>query len=395
MRFNRLFPIVLIVLLASSVALSGCTLQPTPDDSASSPPTQADPTEDASSNTVQESATVQPSNRDSDGDGISDREEAERGLDPHSPDTDDDGLPDNEELRVGSDPLEPDTDGDGADDGLELNEGTDPLKADTDGDGLEDGEEIGHASDPLETDTDGDGLDDRKELEIGTAPDRTDTDDDGLPDPEEVNLNGLDPTDPDTDGDKYTDGEEVNEFHGDPLRMSVYVEIDVAARAATPVGEMEHLQEEVFDKAPVESKNGGTGIDLNYEINEKDIEANESVTVDEWAKVYRNHRDKSGYHHLFIVEEIEGDANGYSVRGALIAAEEYSYVDHVIMHELGHSLGLTSDEFEGIDSEEYRWVEYTSVMNYNSQYHLEKLVYSNAAPFNDWKYIEDHPYRPS
>lgn len=59
------------------------------------------------------------------------------------------------------------------------------------------------------------------------------------------------------------------------------------------------------------------------------------------------------------------------------------------MNELGHSMGLTSDAFEGIDSDEYRWVEYTSVMNYNSLYHREKLVY-----FNDWKYIQNHPYRP-
>jgi hypothetical protein len=82
---------------------------------------------------------------------------------------------------------------------------------------------------------------------------------------------------------------------------------------------------------------------------------------------------------------------------------EYDGIDatgNILMHEIGHSLGLSKNTFTGIDSREYTTEEYPSTMNYN-QYSCEinqdctnvvEYQYSTgdegSTDFDDWGYIE-------
>lgn len=63
------------------------------------------------------------------------------------------------------------------------------------------------------------------------------------------------------------------------------------------------------------------------------------------------------------------------------------------MHELGHSLGLSDDEYGRID-EESPPSEYPSVMNYHQG--VDGLVYANTAAegWSDWQFIEKKMYAP-
>lgn len=88
---------------------------------------------------------------DSDGDGLTDLDEVRLyRTDPHKADTDRDRLSDGEEVRRYK---------------------TNPLKADTDGDLLDDGEEVIRGTSPLLTDSDGDGYPDGMEVAAGSRPD--------------------------------------------------------------------------------------------------------------------------------------------------------------------------------------------------------------------------------
>ena len=63
------------------------------------------------------------------------------------------------------------------------------------------------------------------------------------------------------------------------------------------------------------------------------------------------------------------------------------------MHELGHSLGLSSRDFDGIDSDRYTPGEYRNVMNY--ELHSEYYGYSSGEPFDDWRALKAQFNEPS
>lgn len=83
------------------------------------------------------------------------------------------------------------------------------------------------------------------------------------------------------------------------------------------------------------------------------------------------------------------------------------YVGSTFMHELGHALGLSPSDFEGIDSKKYSFGDYPSAMNYNASVDkswLNKLNYlypfvdyygySNNNAFDDWAHLAkglEHP----
>jgi len=184
---------------------------------------------------------------DDDDDGLTDVEEADLGTDQLLADTDGDGLTDLEEFNLGTDPLLADTDNDGDLDNVDncpINSNADQLNTDDDADGdvcdtdddddglfdtgdncplidnadqlNTDGDEQGNACDD---DDDNDGLDDLDEVTYGTNPLLVDTDGDGLTDGQEVNLGGVQLSEPllaDSDSDGLTDLEEVN-LGTDPL----------------------------------------------------------------------------------------------------------------------------------------------------------------------------------
>jgi hypothetical protein len=358
-----------------------------------------------------EQTETDPTDSDTDGDDLSDGAEvSEHGTNPRVADTDADGLNDGAELHDhGTDPTDSDTDGDGLNDGAEIEHETDPTVADTDGDGLDDSAEVNlHETDPLQSDTDGDGLDDSPEVhEYRTDPAVADTDADGLDDGAEINEYETNPIDRDTDGDGLPDGAEVHNSErypgADPLRTDVYVEVDRMEGTELPDREAERIVDRYAD-APVKNPDGSAGIALHF-VESETVPATEpleqSLARDAGLRKYKDEyfeNDGYGYHYLLIAKDIE-DAGGYAYRGQM-AATHYDFrgaTGYVVMHELGHSVGLSSRDFDGIDSEKYSHHEYPSVMNYNVGAGEYKYSDGTAGPndFDDWAHIASQMYTPS
>jgi len=417
---------------------------------------QPDTDDDGLTDGEEQARGTAPLASDTDADGVADGLEVERGTDPLRADTDGDGLDDGEEATLGTDPLSVDTDGDGLDDGRERALGTDPLVLDTDGDGLTDGEEVSRSTDPLDrdsdddrledgrevdlgtdplatdtdgdgiadaaevtgdtdptlADTDGDGLDDGREIELDTEPLLADTDSDGLRDGREVEL-GADPLEPDTDGDRLLDGAEVHRRDvlpgASPTRMDLFVEVDAVEGVGLPVAEAERVVD-AFLEAPV-GPNASRGITLHVVYNESGLADRGAVKVadrpnlaggeDVRLRTYMaDHYDFEGYgyHYLLVVPEVldvpDSEVVGEAERGAMAvqASSRDDVTGSTFMHELGHTLGLSRADFDGIDSRRYTVEEYPSVMNYEAP--PDYYGFSSDEPFDDWGAIETSYYVP-
>ncbi|MDF9744000.1 hypothetical protein [Natrinema salsiterrestre] len=347
---------------------------------------------------------------DPDSDGVPPLVELRDGTAVFDADTDDDGLEDGAEKRYGTDPTAADTDDDGLADGREVAEhGTDPLEADTDGDGLSDPDEIEeYGTDPTSADTDGDGLADGTELlEHGSDPTVADTDDDGLDDGPEVTEHGTDPTDSDSDGDGLSDGAEVHRQDlfpdADPLRTDIYVEIDTMERTHFEEGERERIVAE-FDAAPLGNPDGSTGVTLHL-IDGGTVPWESSTTTADLNGYRSRYFDRRGmgYHYLVIVEDVGGDTRRTNVIGrarpGTMMVESLPGRDRtgsVAMHELGHSLGLSSADFEGIDTDRYSFGSYPSVMNYNAPGEYYGFSAGDGSDdFDDWSALDEQLFTPS
>ncbi|WP_049899497.1 hypothetical protein [Natrinema sp. J7-1] len=347
---------------------------------------------------------------DPDGDGVSPLDELRDGTAVFDGDTDGDGLDDGAEKRYGTDPTRSDTDGDGLADGTEVHDhGTDPTESDTDGDGLDDADELeSHGTDPQTPDTDDDGLRDGAEVhEYESNPTRSDTDGDGLADGSEVHEYGTDPTETDTDGDGLADETELHRRalypDADPLRTDIYVEVDTMDGVALERSAADRLPP-AFEAAPLENPDGSTGGDLHMQFNET-IPREASTDTGDLSR-YRSRyfdREGMGYHYLVIVEDIaeersRGTVIGKAGLGTMMVEAQSSPAEtgSTVMHELGHSLGLSNGDFEGIDTDQYSFASYTSVMNYNSPrdyYGFSAGGFFNE--FDDWAYIDDHMFTPA
>lgn len=353
-----------------------------------------------------------PNKADTDDDGLSDYEEViEFETDPTKADTDSDGLSDSAELKTHqTDPVEEDTDNDGLNDGVEVTQyDSNPLQKDSDGDNVNDGSEVNtHETDPTDPDTDSDGLADGEEInEYDSDPTAADTDSDGLADQREVELD-TNISNPDTDGDGIEDGPEVHEeifSDGSPTQMDVYLELDWMDAERPEDSTIEDVVE-AYDSAPTTNSDGSSGIDLHV-IFDDEIERMDTVGNEELSSIAADHFDhnQTGYHYAVAIEQTtEDDVGGFenhSVPGNAFAfktdaKEGYYYPDGTIsmmfMHELGHSVGLNSWDFEGIDSTSYDQDEYSSAMNYNAESGF--LDYNSGEPFDDWKHIEENMDTP-
>ena len=375
-------------------------------------PLAVDSDEDGIEDPAELDAGSDPLVADSDGDGLADGRERELGSDPLVADADGDGLDDAREVETGSDPTRADTDGDGLDDGREADLGTDATAADTDGDGLADDREIAGQTDPTLADSDADGLEDARELDLGTDPLDGDSDDDRLEDGIEADLE-TDPLDPDTDDDGFEDGPEVDRNDvlpgADPLRLDVYVEVDLVEGTDLPRSEVERVIEAYAD-APV-GVEGHRGIDLHVVFDETDLPErgptsvtdrpasgeDEPARIRSYAEEHFDHRGY-GYHYAVVVPEVL-DVPGSEVIGEagdgeflIQSVERRDVRGSTFMHELAHSLGLDRNDFEGIDSEEYSVKEYPSVMNYDAG--TRYYGYSAGDPFDDWSAIVEDMYVP-
>jgi hypothetical protein len=371
---------------------------------------------------------------DFDGDGVSSFDEYDAGTDPFAADSDGDGLDDGRERALGTHPLVADSDGDGLADGTEVDvygtsatrvdtDGDDlsddvevaddlsnPLAADTDGDGLDDGMERDvYETDPRDRDTDGDGLDDGTEVEqYGTKPLATDSDGDGLRDATEVRTIGTDPTAGDTDGDGLGDGVEAASTGplaaADPLHRDVFVELDYM-RGERPSDDAIALVVDRFANAPLQNPDGSTGISLHVHVDDA-IPSEPRTTPLDSVRLRITHFDNEGrgYHHALAVANAWSDGEsvaGFAATGHLVLQTNDRDGDpyetrgqaHVLMHELGHSLGLSAARFAGIDSYDVPYDEYQSTMNYDAPW--ETVRYSTGGAFDDWAYIDANMYAPS
>ena len=374
-------------------------------------PFAADTDADGLSDGAERDAGTNATDADSDGDGLEDGREVTLGTDPLAVDTDDDGLEDAREANaLGTDPLAADSDDDGLSDGREVEtEGTDPLAADTDSDGLGDGVEVTeYGSSPTNPDTDGDGLRDGREArELGTDPTTNDTDGDRLPDAVELEVYDTDPTSSDTDGDGLEDGVEAADSGplaaADPLARDVFVELDYM-RGERPNANAIALVVDEYAAAPVRNPDGTTGISLHVVVDDaipREPRTNELDSLRLRLSYFDN--ETRGYHHATVVHDarLAGDSvAGFATTGHLVLqtrgrdGDTYTTREqaHVLMHELGHALGLSTARYEGIDSYDVPHDQYESVMNYNAPWGT--LGYSNGAPFDDWAYLEANMYGP-
>lgn len=369
---------------------------------------------------------------DTDGDGVADGIEIERNTDPLESDTDGDGLDDSAEDEYDSNATREDTDGDGLDDGEEVheygtdptvedtdddglidrvevrNQNTDPTVEDTDGDGLIDGDEVhSHRTDPLETDTDGDTLSDSSEVAGKTDPTNPDTDDDGLDDGEEQNW-GTDPTAEDTDRDGLKDGYEVQVAaleDADPLQMDVFIELDWM-RGEKPSRAAIRDVVGVFDEAAVKNPDGTNGINLHVTYS-NEVEREPEVGPYTAVGILRENMEyeRCGYYYALAVEDTdETDTIAYTLSAhenkpivfKTDAKSGYYYPDgsirNAFMHEIGHVLGISNDDYHGVDSLSVDYDAYPSVMNYNSP--ADSLEFSSEKPFDDWGHMSENMNPP-
>jgi len=328
-----------------------------------SDPTTADTDDDALSDGREVELGTNPTSPDTDGDGIGDVDEVELGTDPALADSDGDRLTDPEEAELGTNATVADTDADGLNDSREVELEMNATAADTDGDGLDDGRETELGTNATAGDTDGDGLADGRELELGGDPLAANTDGDGLVDGREAKL-GTNLTLADTDGDTLSDDAEVAGVtdggvelpNADPLRMDLYVQVDVSDNAeAYDEGELDDLAD-AWREMSVDNPDGSTGIDLHTDQGE----LNESLTVsDDTDYVRLKERsdeflgNRSGVYHNLLLVEIDADFAGRAPASGTfsVVATRYhtefggtSYRTFVGVHELLHNVAGRLDE---------------------------------------------------
>jgi hypothetical protein len=231
----------------------------------------------------------------------------------------------------------------------------------------------------------------------------TDADADRIPDaferddcgPVEGCFAGSDPSTPDTDGDGISDGDEVlgtlqgldlQALGADPLRRDLFVEADWMDDAINgmhshrPLPEAVEALEAAFGASPLENPCGGPGIALHLDYGQGGPFTHGGLIGDDTVVVFDSefneykslHFDprRQGYFRYSIhchrynspdnsstgVAEILGDDFIVSLAGGL---QPWSMAT-IIMHELGHNLGLRHGGFEGRNYKP----NYNSVMNY-------------------------------
>lgn len=379
-----------------------------------------------------------PTYDDTDHDGLSDGDEIhEYGSNPNEYDTDWDRLNDGDEAnRHGTDPTKSDTDGDGLPDKEELQHyDTDPTDADADDDGLLDGEEIEHNSAPTHPDSDDDGLLDGEEVHTyNTDPTKAYTVENGFNDGDSVEL-GLDPaqlthardfdkldalfdgditiykerpigdstvpnTGTDSSGDGFSDAYSESEPNITTDEIDIFLQVSYMEGSDVPASTLLHLVN-AFDDAPVTNVDGDeTGINLHIYVDDEPVEHRSYIDLDTYDEHYEDDTFTTqgyGFYHVLVGDRISfaGGVTSAAYDSILVADRDSSTSQgYIIMHELGHQLGLTPNTYDKIDKQT-PFDKYPSVMNYkaNSICPLRDdacVTYSDGPGFDDWSYIEEN-----
>jgi len=121
----------------------------------------------------------------------------------------------------------------------------------------------------------------------------------------------------------------------------------------------------------------------------------------DFGDYFDNHfsQNKRGIFHYALMahyvtsggDQVGGVANGPYPGHFTVADGRWSDIEtgSVFMHELGHTIGLHSRNFDGIDSHRYSFSQYPSVMNYNApnDYYDYSSGPDSSTNYNDWGHL--------
>lgn len=210
----------------------------------------------------------------------------------------------------------------------------------------------------------------------------------------------------DTDGDGLSDVAEKNDprlENASPNRTDVYVEVDYMT-GNKPTQEQLESVKRAYANASVDNPDGSEGITVHIVVDEA-VPPQSNTTMDgvkEYKREYFDHKGL-GYHYVLMVNDAtkrhEGDSAaghgklvGQAQNGHSMVEWREQQVDHTFAHELGHSIGLQPDDFDGVDSRKYSCDLYTSVMNYNC--HNVDTLAGEDSYFDDGEFVENNLYTP-
>jgi len=223
-------------------------------------------------------------------------------------------------------------------------------------------------------DTDGDSVCDDAEARYGTRSNARDSDGDGFSDRAELfGLSDLD----------------LRHYGANPMRKDVFLEIDYYADRK-PTDRTVQLMVDAFAAAPNVNPDGSTGIQLHVLVDDAIASADvdpqidrDGVDMETFMSTYFEPRRAQVFHYALAAASLQPDTDGTALLGtsfaipnnflatglptaAQIAAADPS-VDYdrvvatVLMHELGHNLGLR----HGGNENRNKKPNYLSVMNYS------------------------------
>jgi hypothetical protein len=233
-----------------------------------------------------------------------------------------------------------------------------------------------HSHTHTNIDTDEDGITDKQEIRLGTDSTEKDTDDDGLKDGYEVYLNqSIKP--------------DIN-----PRKKTVLIEIDYTEQNKPDIQTLDTVKN-TFKNAPVDSSSIEKGIEIVFIIDDE-LDVKENITISEYKKLHSEKlfdKRNEGFYHILMIDNPQNDSSTYgisdtSVDGFLLEKNSSSsYTASIMIHEIGHQLGLMPEDYKGIDTRKIEYENYSSIMNYNSEF--KTTEFSKGNRFDDWSHIEE------
>lgn len=213
---------------------------------------------------------------------------------------------------------------------------------------------------------------------------------------------GTDPQKADTSGDGFEDHLKWGPMQDlglpvHPAEPDVYVEVDATVGVDHPTEEQfAEIQSTLAEEPPEEIG----PIHVHFVTCTAGVEP--ASTKEDIHDRTREHREIRGlgFHYLLINDGrfswMDGEYSGIAwlghygepfmlARGDIDAAAETS----LIAHELGHKMGVFATDFAGVDSTEYTFAEYNSVMNYNR---TDEITFSTGPPFNDYEQMAERKF---
>jgi len=205
----------------------------------------------------------------------------------------------------------------------------------------------------------------------------------------------------DHDGDGFEDSTEILLLeNASPTRPDVFVEIDSTAGRRIPPEVLTRVERRFWNRSP------SGPIELHFIRDQSEIQHyNNDTSYQDLKRNRLEHFDNRGmgYHHVFVtgqpIRTTNNTLSGISFRGHIIMQILHSYrvawIESLLLHELGHALGIDSYDHTGVDGRKIPTDEYPSEMNYNAP--DSRIVgYSDGtngeADFNDWREMRRDEY---